>query len=467
MKRHAVWALALLSLSMSSCTALRYNVPNVTDYKIFKTSTVQRSNNPTNLIKATNNAILPDEFLWAVSKKDDSYYEYASPEKFLEEMGTHSLIIVRNDSILYEKYFNGFQPNDIQTVFSITKSFASALTAIAIQEGYIKSIYQPVSDFIPEYKFNGRDKITINHLLQMTSGVAEKDFKDLGKLMFFYYAKDQEAKCEKLKMRYLPGTHFQYSSMTTQILGMCVERATGKKFAEYLREKIWNPLGMEHDALVSLDKNGSAKQYGGLTANPRDLVKFGQLYLKKGNWNGKQIISEDWVKATQTRDTIEGKSAAYSHCFWLDTYPLENKFDKEDYFAGGFRGQVIYVNPKNNTVIVRTGHKEGSVHWGRALSKLSHFPLKESDGAIDEQNVASLNGKYKNKFGKIINLSVKGGKLILHDDDDDFDSELEQSSNVTFIDKKHGKRVLVELNENQIKGLIVEAGKESYYYTKS
>jgi CubicO group peptidase (beta-lactamase class C family) len=465
MKSRYVWAAALFLLFFNSgCTALKYNVPNVTDYKIFKTDKIEKPETPFRFVKVEN-ATLPDEFLWSVAKKDNSYYEYSSPEHFLEEYGTHSLIVIRNDSILYEKYFNGYKPSDIQTVFSVTKAFAAALTGIAIEEGYIKSKEQLVSDFIPEFKDKDREGMTINHLLQMTSGVAEKDHKNFVKLLGFYYCKDQSAKCEKLKMRFEPGTAFQYSSMTTQILGICVERATGKKFAEYLQEKIWQPLGMEYDALVALDEAGMAKQFGGLAMNPIDMAKFGRLYLNKGNWNGTQIIAEAWIQATQTRDTTQGRDASYSHCWWLDTYPLENVFDKDDLFAGGFRGQIIYVNPDNNTIIIRTGNKEGSVHWGRTLSKLSHFPIRNTQSLLNEQNIASIEGKYQNKFGKVIKLSTKGGKVILNDNDAEF--ELEQSSSVTFKSLKNERKLLVEFKrDNNIKGLILEAGGESYFFSK-
>jgi CubicO group peptidase (beta-lactamase class C family) len=465
MKSRYLWAVALFLLFFnSSCTVLKYNVPNVTDYKIFKTDKIEKAEIPFQFVKV-DNATLPDEFLWAVAKKDNSYYEYESPEHFLEEYGTHSLIVIRNDSILYENYFNGYKPEDIQTVFSITKSFASALTAVAIEEGYIKSVNQLVSDFIPEFKEKGRDKMTINHLLQMTSGVAEKDHKDFLKLIGFYYAKDQTVRCEKLKMRFEPGTEFQYSSMTTQILGICVERATGKKFAEYLQEKIWKPLGMQYDAFVALDEQGNAKQFGGLAVNPIDMAKFGRLYLNNGNWDGTQVIPEAWVKATQTRDTSEGRSTSYSHCWWQDTYPIENKFDKDDLFAGGYRGQIIYVNPDNNTIIIRTGNKEASVHWGRSLSKLSHFPIRNSNSFLNEENIATIEGKYENKFGKVIKLFTKEGKVILNDEDAEF--ELEQSSSVTFKSPKNERKLLVEFKrDNKIKGLILEAGGESYFFSK-
>lgn len=466
MNRYLILTVLIICLLASSgCAVLKYNVPDISDYRIFKTETIQKSEVPFHFIRVENST-LPDEFLWTISKKPHVYYDYKSPEEFLEAYGTTSLIIIRNDSILYEKYFNGFTPNDIQTVFSVTKSFAAALTAIAIEEGYIKDVHQPVSDFIPEFKQKGREKMTINHLLQMTSGVAEKDFKNLGKLLGFYYCNDQTKRCQQIKMRYQPGTRFQYSSMTTQILGICLERATGKRFSQYLEEKIWKPLGMEHDALIALDQKGVAKQFGGLAANPMDLARFGRLYLNKGRWNQQQIISEQWITATQTRDTSEGRSHLYSHCWWLDTYPSENHFDKTDLFAGGFRGQVIYVNPNNNTIIVRTGKREGGIHWGKSLSKLSYFPINNTNAVVNEENIASLVGNYKNKYGREIRLSTREGKVILKDNDTEI--ELEQSSAVTFKDKKNERRLLIEFRrDNKINGLILEANGESYYFSKN
>lgn len=464
MKNRVVGVCAIYLFGLSSCSIVRYNVPNVTDFKIFNTEFIDKANQPIYLTKSSTNGALPDEFLWTVSEKENTYYEFATPEQFLESSGTNSLIVIRNDSILYENYFNGYKADSIQTIFSITKAFSAAMVGIAIQEGAIKSVNQLVSDFIPEYKENGRDKMTINHLLQMTSGVAEKDFRDIVKLGRFYYAKNQTKQCVNLKMRYEPGTEFQYSSMTTQILGICLEKATGKTFAEYLQEKIWQPLGMQHNAKIAIDKAGTAKYFGGLAMTPIDLAKFGLLYLNNGVWNGKQIIPAEWVKATATRDTTAGRSIAYSHCFWLDTYPLENRFNRNDFFAGGFLGQIVYVNPDNNTVIIRTGSKEGNIHWGRSISKLSHFPIQKLN-VLTEERIASLDGSYKNQFGNEIKLSLRGGKVILRDKDEDI--ELERSSDVTFFDKKSGRKMLVEFKRNEIKGLIVEADNKSYFFRKN
>jgi CubicO group peptidase (beta-lactamase class C family) len=123
----------------------------VTDYKIFKTETIDKSSSPCQIPKSAITSTLPDEFLWAISNDDDKVYNYKSPEDFLISQGTLSFIVIKNDTIVYEKYFNGFEPDSLRTIFSVSKSFTSALVGIAINEGYIKSVDQLVSDFIPSF----------------------------------------------------------------------------------------------------------------------------------------------------------------------------------------------------------------------------------------------------------------------------------------------------------------------------
>jgi len=465
MKKSVFFKILVLVVLLSSCRSIIYNAPNVTDYKIFNTQLIEKSSKPFQIPRSSKSSTLPDEFLWAISNDDDKVYNYKTPEDFLISQGTLSFIVIKNDTIVYEKYFNGFEPDSIRTIFSVSKAFTSTLVGIAINEGYIKSVDQLVSDFIPSFKSKGKEEMTINNLLQMTSGLSENDYNDILKIGFFYYSKDQNRRAEKTKLRYKPGTKFQYSSITTQLLGICLEKATGKPFETYFKEKIWEPMGMEYNALSSRDDKGFHKYFGGISANPKDLAKFGLLYLKKGNWNGQQIVPEEWVKATAKRDTIQGKSTSYTNCFWLDTYPLENEFNKSDLFAGGYGGQIVYVNPENNTVIIRTGTTEVDVHWGRSFSKLSHFPLNK---VVDSQELynSKLIGTYKNKFGKEIYIYDEAGRVIMKCNGENFECHLVPSSDVTFEDKKHGRKVLVEFDKDKIKGVILEEGKNSFYFSK-
>lgn len=453
-------------LVLNSCRHLRYNFPNVTDYQIFPTREINASNQPFSVPKNLYGQ-LPDEFLWTVSNKDGKTYSYSDPNEFLKVQGTQSLLICRNDTLIFEKYYNNTFPNQVYTIFSVTKSFTSILTSIAIEEGYIKSVNQPVSDFIPEFKTGWKAEMTISHLLNMTSGLAEADYKDLIRLLFFYYGKDHDKQLKKLKMRFHPGQHFQYSSMTTELLGLCLERATGKKFDAYLKEKIWNPLGMEYRALISTDERGNAKTFGGLSVTPIDLMKLGLLLLHNGQWQGKQLIPVSWIEEVRCRDRHEGRSLSYSHSFWLDTYPMENVYDKNDFFAGGYGGQIVYVNPENQTVIIRTGTRETDVHWGRSLSKLSHFSFLDKPIPEDDRHWKEIIGSYKNQFGKEIVLFLENGKMYFKNKGENAGYELLATSNEILEDKERHRKFLVEYRHRKVKGIIIDDGNSSYYFSKN
>ncbi len=449
---------------LTACRVFVYNVPDITDYRIFDKKPLAKSENPSKIVRDIRATEIPDERFWAVSNDHETFATEMSAEDFLVKKGTESLIIIKNDTIVYERYFNGRKPDGIQTVFSVTKSFVSALTGIAIAEGKIKGVDQPVSDFIPEFSKGSLAKIKISHLLNMTSGLNESDYGDMVKLSLFYYAKDHNKMVKKLKSRYEPGTHFQYSSMCTQLLGMCLEQATGRHLDDYLREKIWDPMGMEVSGSISMDRRGHAKAFGGIATTPIDLAKFGLMYLHGGKWNGKQIVPEDWVKLSSLRDTINGRSSAYGNCFWQDTYPLEDAIHKNDFFAGGYRGQIIYVNPDNNTVIIRTGVRDADVHWGRSLSKLALFPFENAKTTVPNEQLAASSGWYKNKFGKRMTFSYAEGKVVIGKENGS--TEFLASSPLTFENKSTGEKVMLHLRRNRVLGFILEKGRESYYFSK-
>jgi len=154
-----------------------------------------------------------------------------------------------------------------------------------------------------------------------------------------------------------PGTFNLYVSMDTQVLGMIIAKATGEKLSDYLSEKIWKPVGMESDAIWIIDSDGMEAAFGGLCAVLRDYARFGRLYLDGGNWNGKQIVPEDWVKDSITpdaahlmpgkRDTADS-SMGYGYQWWIP------EGGEGDFMAIGVYGQAIYISPKDNIVIART-----------------------------------------------------------------------------------------------------------------
>lgn len=224
-----------------------------------------------------------------------------------------AMLIIRNDTIIFEAFSGNFDRTSICSVFSISKTLTSLLCGIAVDEGYIKSVNDPVTEYLPELADKNRMfcKLTIEHLLDMRTGLKFKEnygtnpFSGMARL---YYGRNQMRQICNAGFRSEPGSVHYYNSMSTAILGAVIERATGKSYAEYMTEKIWQPLGMEYDALVSLDDrhHRAAKAYGGISATAIDLAKIGRLYLAKGNWNGSRIVDSAWVKRSMTTNPENG-----------------------------------------------------------------------------------------------------------------------------------------------------------------
>lgn len=464
--KFTIFAAIAATLFTTGCSStsgiLRYNVPDITDTKIFHTQKIEHAENPFRFYEGERQT-LPAPAFWANGRHAD---DQISAEQYLEENATTAFLVIRNDSILYEKYFDGYSRDKISQVFSVTKSVISALVGIAMSEGYIKDVNQPVSDFLPYFKEKGREKLTLNHLLQMTAGLAFTDYKTLGKLVNLYYTDNQESVIRRVRQKYEPGTKFAYSSVATQILGMCLEKAIGRPVSGYLQEKLWGPLGMEYDAEFALDRDGgTAKMFGGLSASAIDLAKLGRLYLNNGKWNGKQLIPEDWVLAARHADTIQGRSRRYAYCWWLDTYPRKAGYCENDFFAGGFRGQVVYVNPNDNTIVVRLGKKENGVHWPHALSKLALIQDCEHNMGA-ETDMVTLEGNYKSKNGEAFSVKLLNGILVLEDFIAPEKVELKRTGKFSYGNKDRNLNVIVDYRDKHVKGLIVEQGEKASFLEK-
>lgn len=284
----------------------------------------------------------------------------------LEPKGqTQGVLIIHHDRIVYEKLWGDFTSDRLATVFSISKSITSLLCGVAVDDGYIRSIDDPVTDYLPELKKGDPmwQKLTIRHLLNMRSGLdfddtyslTLKDLKRLNAMARLNYGHHLMRQIRGLKFRCEPGAEFRYESMTSQILGVVVERASGKRYADYLSERIWKPLGMESPALINVDskKNGMAHAFGGITLTMRDLAKIGRLYLDKGQWNGKRIVSEEWIRKSSEYDSENNRGY---HFNWYDlSHVGEPKAACPGFFAEGIKGQVLYVNPYKDLIMVHIG----------------------------------------------------------------------------------------------------------------
>jgi CubicO group peptidase (beta-lactamase class C family) len=278
---------------------------------------------------------------------------------------TQGWLIIHNDSIVYERYCGDFSSDRMATIFSVSKSITSLLCGIAVDDGYIHSIDDPVTDYLPELKKKDPmwQKLTIRHLLDMKSGLdfddtyeftSLKDLKMLNAMAKLNYGHNLMKQIKSLKFRCEPGTSRRYESMTAAILGVVIERASGKRFADYLSEKVWKPLGMESYALINIDsrKHDNAHTFGGISTTIKDLAKIGCLYLHNGMWNGKRIVSEEWINQTTEFDS---NNVGYHFNWYNINYEGYVRPEHSGYYALGICNQVLYVNPDNNLVMVRIG----------------------------------------------------------------------------------------------------------------
>lgn len=356
--KRLAWLLVSACLVFCSCQVSRffiYNFADINDYKKFPSRRAERT-----ATSGFHYACVPSQkFLCKTItyKKEKN----VPVEEFIRKHKTVAFLVVKNDTIIYEKYFRGKDSSSYIPSFSMAKSFTSALIGCAIHDGYIKSVSEPVTNYIPELKKNGFDSVTIEHLLQMTSGIDfnENYFNPFGSAAAFYYGTDLKKKMKRIKLKRRPGTKFEYVSGNSQLLGWVLERALKEKtLTQYLQEKIWQPLGMESDATWSTDRReGMEKTFCCLNSTARDFSRFGRLYLNKGKWEGQQIIPEQWVKTSTRPDTSNGAVWYYRYQWWLESRKLG------DYTAHGFLGQYIYVWPAKKIVIVRLGKTEGGVYW--------------------------------------------------------------------------------------------------------
>ena len=298
---------------------------------------------------------------------------------------TQGVLIIQSDSIVYEKCTGDIFPDKIAGVFSVTKSITSLLCGIAVDEGYIKSIDDPVTDYLPELKKKNQmwQKLTIRHLLDMQSGLdfddtyslslKIKNIKRLHAMAKLNYGRNISAQIKKLNFRQEPGAEHNYESMTTEILGIAIERATKRNFAEYLEEKVWTPLGMESPAYMNYDsqKHHTAHAFGGLALTMRDLAKIGLLYLNRGEWNGRRIVSESWIE----QSTAYSRDNEGYHFCWYNTSCIgADKPEFPGYYAMGIRGQVLYVNPYKHLIMVRLGLRDDTyAHIPYLFEQLSNL----------------------------------------------------------------------------------------------
>ncbi len=292
-----------------------------------------------------------------------------------------AFIVIKDDGILYEKYFNGYARDSINTSFSSAKSFTSALVGIALAEEKIKSLDDHVIRYLPELKGRGLDGLTLRHLVTMGSGIrytartlfgTDIDLPSSDMPMVYYYPNLRNLALSVQPSGRPVGKFFYYNDFHPVLMGIILERTTGMSPAKYLEEKIWKHLGMEFPASWSVDseEHKTVKMESGLNARAIDFAKFGRLYLERGRWNGKQIVPERWVMdsirpdPSDTREWLNDnkfkeRNGYYGYWWW----GLKREKGLYDAMARGHLGQLIFIRPDKKVIIVRNGKSRASVDW--------------------------------------------------------------------------------------------------------
>ena len=404
MRRYILVIIGVLCLQ--ACTVIRgvkYGNASIDDYTIFEQDTVYKGSFSYNFYEKQQRANLIDTLKFEIYRsKADTLLNLTLRETMDYVDVPSAAIVIQNDTILFEHYSGGWNQDSQSCIFSVTKTITSLLCGIALKDGYIKSLSDPVTDYITELKDADPTfaELKIEHLLDMTAGLdfdENYSWNPFSKMAKLYMGNNSLKVLKSLKFINTPGENFSYDSATTAILGLVIERATGQSYAQYLSEKVWQPLCMERDALIGLDskKYHVAKSFAGLTTNVKDLAKVGRLFLNNGCYNGKQIVDSTFVQrclSTHISGIASKSQGRYSYSWYWGVedeklgkrkyfntieeleqyyanYPEKSAYMiyknlKNGYYAvqhhGGFwgfglYGQVLYVNPSKNMIAVFLG----------------------------------------------------------------------------------------------------------------
>ena len=312
------------------------NTAFISDYKYFDNRDIEGSN--------------PQP--WALHKKYNTVAESDALQNLNAGGKTKSFLVIKNDSILFEKYYDGYDQNSLSNSFSVAKSIVTSMMGKAIMEGKIKGLDQPVSDYFEEYKEGLASELTVGDLAKMSSGMkwSEKYYNVINITSESYFTKDLRSVILRQKIIDKPGQGFRYSSGDTQLLGMVIEKATGVSLSEYLTEKFWKPMGAENNALWQIDSEnyGMEKAYCCIAGTARDFARFGKLYINKGKWNDEVILDSSFVELS-IQPSFED-SPYYGYGWWLYDYE-----GKKVFTMNGHRGQFIISFPEENIIIARQG----------------------------------------------------------------------------------------------------------------
>jgi CubicO group peptidase (beta-lactamase class C family) len=325
-----------------------HNASGVDDYRLFPQRLLRASSTPFRFSQAAaGGGVLPASLAEAIETND-----------------TLAFLAIHDDRVVFERYFQGQSADQPILAFSVAKSFIGALVGIALQEGLLRSVADPITRYVPELeRVPGFSAVTLHHLLQMTSGIAytESDWP-FSAHPRFYYTDHLEAEALSLTLAEPPGLRFQYRSSDTILLTIALKRVLmqanpHRTVTDYVHERLWEPLGMEDDGAWSVDHapNGLEKTGCCLRATPRDVAKLGRLYLNGGAWEGRRILPSAWIDETTRAEMDRDGSWEYQNHWWRVSRTGHA-------FAGrGHLGQFLYVDPDRRVILVRMGRGLGAL----------------------------------------------------------------------------------------------------------
>ena len=336
--------------------ALYHNFPNIDDYEFFENRKIAKSTSPQP---------------WNVSPQLNEIALTETLDKKLNELKSVAFVVIKNDTVVQEHYWDGYSTSSCSNSFSAAKSHVSALIGVALKEGKIKSIEEPVANYVPSFKEGDKAKIKIVDVLKMSSGLSwdESYSGPFSLTTEAYYGWDIEGIINNLYALEPAGQKFKYLSGDTQVLAMVLKSATGKSLTELSQEKLWQPMGYEHDAFWSVDrKDGVEKAYCCINSNALDFARLAKLYMNDGNWNGQQLIDSAYIAASVSPAVYAQETAShYGYMWWIYNQLPGEKI----YYARGILGQYIIAIPSKDIIIVRLGRK-------REKSKEKIHPIEVS-----------------------------------------------------------------------------------------
>ena len=358
-----VLTIAYASLPYYARQALIHWMPVIDDLETFHRHTIHHNST--------------DVWHWPLSANYNHYQLSESDAHYLDSLHTVSFLVIRRDSIVFESYRDGWNDTLTSNIYSATKTIVGLLAGIALDEGKIHSLDDPVSRYIPIYNKGRQADVTLRHLLTMSGGMAwDEAYASLFSVTTHgYYGNDLYDLVTGLEVIDKPGVQYSYRSGETQLLAFVIEAATGQTLSDYAEEKLWKPMQAERDAYWLLDKkDGDEKAFCCFHTTARDVARFARLLLHRGNWHGRQLVSEAYMNelmrpASYLKDQWGKDTLSY---YGFQTWIMDYHGMRCPYLRG-MLGQYIIAIPDHNAIVVRLGRKRCDVYNREITTDITRY----------------------------------------------------------------------------------------------